>query len=103
MNLLDKIDDLLFLEGLDTELTEHSIKWKDSFGAECSIISYHVASNGETIAWFQDNEAGKCFIRILCKNKATFNWKLSSNHSDYGFSCNFIRWFDNKLIIIYKE
>ena len=104
MNILNEIDELLIDEGFDTTLTENSIEWKDGFGAECSVSKYEVTANNDgTIAWFQNNEVGKSLVRILFNNHTTFNWRPTSNHADWGFNCNFLRWFGNKLIIIYKE
>jgi len=104
MDILKKIDDVIYQEGFETKLTENDIEWKDAFGAECYVTKFETVQNKDgTIAWFQNNEIGKCFVRLLYQNNTTFNWRVYSNHSDWGIDCNHICWFGNKLIIIYKE
>jgi len=104
MDDLRKIDDLLNEEGFETKLTETGIEWKDAFGVECSVAKNNIVQNNDgLLAWFQDNEIGKYFVRILYKNYTTFSWRVYSNHSDWGISCNYIKWIGNKLIVIYRE
>lgn len=102
MNYWKKIEDCLWDEGFDVMNENGSIFWKSEKGKH-SIKSKDVAVDGNKLAWYQDEEYGKCWIRILKANGVVINWKLASNHSDFGFKLHYMKWFANKLIVMYSE
>lgn len=102
MSYWKKIEDCLWDEGFDVMNENGSISWESEKGRH-SIKSKDVAVDGNKLAWYQDEEYGKCWIRILKVNGIVINWKPYSNHADFGFKLHYIKWFGNKLIVIYSE
>lgn len=103
LNLLDIIDDELISDGFDTDLLEDEIIWKDGFGAENEVKKTNIAYSGKGIAWWQTSEVGKDLLRIKKVNGLIINWRPESHHSDYGFCCNWLKWFGEQLIVLYTD
>ncbi len=102
MNFWKEIESNLWDEGFDVMNENESIQWESEKGSH-KIELKNIAINGNKLAWFQDEEYGRCWVKIRQTNGIIVNWKPFSNHSDYGFSFHYINWFENKLIIIYGE
>jgi hypothetical protein len=103
INLLDIIDNELIADGFDTELLDDYINWEDGFGANNEIFKQDIAYNGKSIAWWQRNEVGKDILRIRLENEVILSWRPKARHHSWGFLCGFIQWFDNQLIVKYKN
>ena len=104
INLLDIIDDELIDDGIDSEIiNDYQIGWKDTFGAENFIYKSNITYNEKDIAWWQNSDVGKDLLRIKKPNGIILNWRPAGNHADYGFKCNYIQWFDDVLIVMYRN
>lgn len=102
--VLDKIEDELFLDNINTEMKEHEITWIDNFGAENSVFSYMTAMDEKRIAWWQCNEAGKDLVRIKLESGITINWRPPINTMGLSSQgCGFINFFSHFLIVMYSD
>lgn len=102
MNFWKVIEENLWNEGFDVLNENESIQWDSEKGSH-TIELKNIAINGDKIAWYQDEEYGRCWVKIKYPNGIILNWQPLSNHSDFGFSFHYIKWFQNKLIVIYTE
>lgn len=98
--LIDLIEDILFMEGTASTQIEDQLTWKDAFGAEVSVC--HIAANGPVIAWYQQHEVGKDLLRVKYGNY-TVNWSPVGNYQDWGSRCTYLAWHGDHLICIYQE
>ncbi len=103
--ILNLIDDELFMENIKTELTEQEIVWTDTFGAKNSVSIHQTAiNNNGVIAWWQNNEAGKEQVRIRIDEKTFITWKPPINTlGQSSFSGGLLYFYENYLIIKYKD
>lgn len=102
MNFWEEIESNLWNEGFDVGHKNDLIEWRSEKGSH-SINYKNIAIDNTKLAWYQDEEYGKCWVKIRYSDGIVLNWKPISNHSDYGFQFHFIKWFGNNLIIIYGE
>ncbi|WP_452222090.1 hypothetical protein [Lacinutrix salivirga] len=102
MEFWKTIEECLWDEGFDVMNENGSISWESEKGNH-TIKSKDVAIAGNKLAWYQDEEYGRCWVRIKKSNGIVINWKPISNHSDFGFRLSYIKWFVDKLIIIYCD
>lgn len=97
------IEECLWDEGVDALNEDGVILWKGSIGSSHSVRYKDVAYDGDKLAWYLEEEYGRCTIRIKYANGIILNWRLASKHQDYGFRMHYIKWFGDKLIVIYSE
>ncbi|AGC76933.1 hypothetical protein LX97_03302 [Nonlabens dokdonensis] len=102
MNFWNDIEDCLNNEGFEPLIENESIHWQ-SERASFNIKYKDIAFEGNRLAWYQDEEYGRCSIKIKYANGIILNWQPKSNHSDFGFRLHYIKWFGYKLIAIYTE
>lgn len=102
MNFWREIESNLWDEGFDVMNENNSIQWESEKGSH-KIELKNIAINGDKLAWYQDEEYGRCWVKIKHPDGIILNWRPFSNHSDFGFRFYYIKWFENKLILIYGE
>lgn len=72
-DLLNLVDEELFLDNIDTEIDDNRIFWMDNLGAENEVLVNQIATNGSQLAWWQKNEVGKELLRIKIKDGLIMN------------------------------
>ncbi len=102
MEFWKEIEEHLWDEGFDVLNENGTIQWRVEKGSH-SIEYQNIAIDGNKLAWYQDEEVGKSWVKIRHSNGMILSWKPISNHSDYGFRFHYIKWFGNQLVIIYGE
>jgi len=103
MEFWSKIEECLWDEGLDVLNENGSIIWESPKGLEHIIRYRDVAYDGNKLAWYQDEEFGRCLVRIQYTNGIVLSWRPESSHPDWGFTVHYIKWFGDRLIVIYRE
>ncbi|MEM0544089.1 hypothetical protein WFZ85_15980 [Flavobacterium sp. j3] len=102
MNFWKEIEENLWDEGFDVLNENGLIEWESEKGNH-SIEYKNISIDKNKLAWYQGEEYGRSWVKIKHSNGLILNWKLKSNHSDYGFDFRFIKWIGDKLIVIYTE
>lgn len=103
MKFWDIIEDCLIDEGVDAVNEDDAILWEAEMGS-FSIKFKNVAVDGDKLAWYQEEEYGKCLVRIKRSNGIIISWNpIESNDQDLVFKLLYIKWFGNRLIIIFEE
>ena len=102
MNFWKEIESNLWDEGFDVMNENDEIQWESEKGSH-KIELKNIAINENKLAWYQDEEYGRCWVKIKHLNGIILNWQPISNHSDWGFQFHYIKWFGNRLILIYGE
>lgn len=97
------IEDCLLDEGVDAVNEDGAILWKAEMG-RFSIKFKDVAVDDDKLAWYQEEEYGKCLIRIKRFNGIIISWNpIESNDQDLVFKLHYLKWFGNRLIVIFEE
>ena len=102
MNFWKEIESNLWNEGFEVMNENDSIEWHSEKGSH-RIDLKNIAINKDKLAWYQDEEYGRCWVKIKYPDGIILNWRPFSNHSDFGFNFHFIKWFNDRLLIIYTE
>lgn len=102
MNFWEEIRYNLWNEGFDVLNENDVIEWK-SENAFHSINYENIAIDNNNLAWYQNEEYGRCWVKIKHPDGFILNWRLLSNHPDWGYRFKYIKWHNNQLIIIYGE
>ncbi|UKB83093.1 hypothetical protein LF887_19065 [Chryseobacterium sp. MEBOG06] len=99
--ILNLIDEELFMNNIKTEITEEKIVWTDNFGAENSVSVYQTAVNSYGIlAWWQYNEAGKEQVYIRINERTLIMWRPPINNP---YSNARLYFYEHYLIIKYQD
>ena len=102
MNFWKEIESNLWNEGFDVMNENDSIEWQSEKGSH-RIDFKNIAIDKDKLAWYQDEEYGRCWVKIKYPDGIILNWRPISNHPDWGFRLKYIKWFKNQLIVIYGE
>ncbi|GLB48750.1 hypothetical protein [Neptunitalea lumnitzerae] len=94
----------LWNEGFDVINEDNIIEWESEMASH-AITLKNIATNGNQLAWFQHDKTnfGRCCVKIKHNDGIVVNYQPFSNHSDDGIQLYYIKWFGEKLIIIYDE
>ncbi|MFZ4930086.1 hypothetical protein [Chryseobacterium sp. Mn2064] len=99
--ILNLIDEELFMNNIKTEMTEEEIVWKDNFEAENSVSVDKTAVNSRGIlAWWQYNEVGKEQVYIRINERTLITWRPPINNPYNNARLYF---YEQYLIIKYKD
>ncbi|MEO1434867.1 MAG: hypothetical protein AAFV80_04980 [Bacteroidota bacterium] len=103
-DLLKRVDEALELDNIDTEDTEHSLRWTDNFGAENEVYRSQVAAQGKRLAWWQKNGVGKELLRIQLSEDLIINWRPPINTMGMSsMGCHFLEFYEELLIVQYRD
>ncbi len=103
-DLLNLVDEELFLDNIDTEIDDNRIFWMDNLGAENEVLVNQIATNGSQLAWWQKNEVGKELLRIKIKDGLIMNWRPPINTMGLASAgCSFIEFKDHLLTVTYRD
>ncbi|MFY7729093.1 MAG: hypothetical protein ACOVRN_06235 [Flavobacterium sp.] len=100
--LLDKIDDELFADNIDTEIVGDKIIWRDNFHTENYVDIKYTDYSGCKFAWWQFNSSGKDIVRV-CNGDFIHNWRPKLNNMGGTLGCIYLKFYENLLFVAYPD
>lgn len=100
--ILNLIDDELFQQNIDSEITSDKIEWKDNFGAENEIIINFCDRYLDNLAWWKFNSAGKDLV-MFTQDNFLVSWQPPLNNMGISLGCKYLKFHKSKLVVAYQD
>lgn len=98
------VQEELYAQNVDTEITEDEIVWTDHYGAENSVSEWQTAvSEIGWVAWWLRNDVGNDMVKIWKSRDIVITWHPPLNTMGQSSLGGRLQFFENFLIIRYYD